>query len=410
MTKCAARMFKGADRPSPGRSWRRAAAGRSCGTIRRTSMGRLSPRSVRRVVCAALLIVAATISAAAQIRLPPPQLLPNRERVTPYLSAVRAYRAGHVGAALETAIGWEDLPETLAALRGFEPYVVDRGTAPEDVEWLDLEAAVLMHTDAALVAARSLMPAAMERNLHAALALIEWLDQSGVVRAKRGQAALPRAVPTREWFVFALVGFSRLGEGEAVANLADRAVRRFPKDAAIQLAAGTIDELRANALLERYQRAAREQAVERFRAAFELDPALSEAVLRQGRVLWMLGRHADAVDRFERVLRDCREDRVRYLAYLFLGAEFERRNRSADAMAQYQSALTAQPGAQAARTALAFALQQAGRTDEARQILDAGLRPDAPSDMRADPYWTYGFGPAFDVEALFAKLYNGVRR
>ena len=388
---------------------RRASACRSCATLAIIRMTPVPGVTARRVLFGLLLATSAAGAASAQTAQPPAVL--NRERVQPYLQAVRDYRERHVVMPEGVfEMSREELKVTLAALRAFEPLINDRRSAPADIEWLDIEAAVLMHTELAIVAAKTLRPVSMEGHLVAAKALVDWLDQVDSARSKRGQSALKRAVPTRDWLVATLLGLSRLHEADAAADLATEAALRFPKDAEVLLAAGTVEELRAIQLPPSLRRTARTKAIDRLGQALKADPTMGEALLRQGRVLWQDGSFPEGAKRFERVLAEFLDDRLRYLAHLFLGMESDRRNRADDVIAHYRSAVGILPAAQAARTALAFALQQAGRTEEARLVVEPGLTTEIDQDVALDPFWAYGFGPDIDENAMFERLYAGVRR
>jgi tetratricopeptide (TPR) repeat protein len=142
----------------------------------------------------------------------------------------------------------------------------------------------------------------------------------------------------------------------------------------------------------------------------EADPTMLEAALRLGHVLTMQRQYAEGASQLERVLQSSPAVRVGYLARLFLGAEMERRGKWPEAIAHYEAAVSLLPGTQAARTALAFALVQAGRADEARGIVDTGLQPGLPRSPLDDPFWEYKFGPMIDAQALLLGLFRSVAR
>jgi tetratricopeptide (TPR) repeat protein len=368
---------------------------------------RLTARIARLVVVGAVMVFALIPrTSAAQSR----SMARDRERVRAYLAIVEECRNRRVDVAVR---GLSDLPEidaAVAALKRLEPVIVSRAVAPGDIEWRDVDAAVLVHTATARVMAESARTDTAERHLHAAATLVEWRHDLDRVRTKWGAAPVDPGMNRRDWLLFTLGAFMQLRECDAVSFLADRAAEWYPKDAQVQLAAGAVDELCAGLEATKRQRQLLNQAATRFRAALRADPSVLEAGLRLAQILAAQRDFGNADYQFERVLAGNPDRRLTYLANLFMGAELERRYRPADAIARYRLAVAADANPQAARVALAFALQQAGRADEALRAIEPSLRPGQPRETLVDPFLLYRYGPPIDLNALALGLLKAVDR
>ena len=341
---------------------------------------------------------------------PDPSFHADTVRSAPYVAAIRQYRNGHAAEALDAALAWEDVDVKVAAWLHVLSARAMASPSPEALDVRDVEAAVLMHTQASLEAADMRRPATSGRHLTAALTLIGWLDRLESTREKAGLAPLRRTMSVRDWYLATIVGFNRLTEIDAVASVAEDAARRFPGDADIQLAAGAIDELRTPRLTARGSPRDVASAMARYRAALAASPACLEAAVRLGRMLSTNGKGQEAERLLELALRDSHDARLRYLAHLFLGSEFERQRRGAHAAAQFAAAVETLPQAQAARTALAHALSNSGRLDEARAAIEPGLSSSTTRNIEADPFWAYRLGPMLNPADLFTQMVSRVRQ
>ena len=367
-------------------------------------MGFCTVRVGRPFVISVLALLAGAHAASAQSE------ILDRQRVRVYLAIVAQCRSGRLNLAVPQALELPGLEATIAALTRLEPVIVSAATSSGDIEWRDVDAAILLHTATAGVAAQSLRPATADGHLRAAIALTNWRDRIDAARARQGEPPVAPAMNRRDWILGTIVMFTQVGERGRAAILADDAAKRFPRDAQIQLAAGAVDELRIHLDSGVSPRVLLSNAADRYRAALAAAPGLREAALRCGRVLALQGHYAEGALQLERVLSASPDVRIGYLARLFMGAELERRGQWTDATAQYGAAVSALPEAQAARTALAFALCHAGRADEARTIVDAGLLPGFPRGPLDDPFVAYKFGPMIDAQALFLGLFKSVAR
>jgi tetratricopeptide (TPR) repeat protein len=196
-------------------------------------------------------------------------------------------------------------------------------------------------------------------------------------------------------------------------TLAEEGLRAAPGDADLLLLSGCAQETLS---LARQQLGQRHEANEslrnaerRLREALAVDPGRAEARLRLGRVLSQQERPNEAEPLLEPLAKGLTDDPTRYLALLFLGDLHERRGRPRKAIEAYQAALRVVPVAQAARVALAHALEAQGEPG-ASVLLLAVARTPSSSVRGPDPWWSYPFGPrSFGLEPL-ARLREQVRQ
>jgi len=297
-------------------------------------MGLYTVRLVRPFVLSVVTLLAGAHAAGAQSE------ILDRQRVRVYLAIVAECRSGRLDAAVPQALELQDVEATIAALKRLEPVIVSLATSSGDIEWRDVDAAILLHTATAGVAAQLLRPGTAEPHLRAAIALANWRDRIDAARAQRGEPPVAPAMNRRDWLLGTIVMFTELRELRLAADLADDAAKRFPRDPQFQLAAGVVDELRVGVDPVVSSRVLLSSAAERFRAALKADPTVLEAALRLGRVLTLQGQHAEGASQFERVLKSSPDIRVGYQVRLFLGSEMERRSIWPEAIAQYEAAVS----------------------------------------------------------------------
>jgi len=144
-----------------------------------------------------------------------------------------------------------------------------------------------------------------------------------------------------------------------------------------------------------------------YRRALAARPDLTEARLRLGRVRQLLTRGRDTVE-LQAVAKGAATPDQLYLAHLFLGAAFEQRGDEAGAAPEFEAAARALPGTQSAALALSHARRRAGDWEGAAAALGPGLStPGAAS--RRDPWWAYQAGQAEDADALLDAMRAEVR-
>jgi tetratricopeptide (TPR) repeat protein len=197
-----------------------------------------------------------------------------------------------------------------------------------------------------------------------------------------------------------------------------RAQQRFPQDPLVALALGSLHEASAtpNALVEasagrqgnlekwrQEERAFRlEQALAAYRQATTLDPTLAEAHLRLGHVLLLTGKVDGADAAFARASAETGDRRWRYLAEMLRADAADARGDRVAARQRYQAALAAWPDAQSPVLALSRIEASAGEWTEAQARL-AALSARA-GGRGEDPWWAYGFGQAWRIDAGLATL------
>ncbi len=197
-----------------------------------------------------------------------------------------------------------------------------------------------------------------------------------------------------------------------------RAQQRFPQDPMVPLALGSLHEAHAapNALVEasvgrqgnlaewrREERAYRlSMALTAYSQAVTLDPTLAEAHLRLGHVFLLTGQPEEADAAFARASAQTSDKRWRYLAEMLRADSADARGDRAAARQRYQAALTAWPDAQSPVLALSRIDASSGEWTEAQARL-ATLSPRA-GGRAEDPWWAYGFGQAWRIDAGLATL------
>jgi tetratricopeptide (TPR) repeat protein len=184
-----------------------------------------------------------------------------------------------------------------------------------------------------------------------------------------------------------------------------RAVAILPSDSTVRVLKGALHDALAHpavqsavesarlprgVVLDVHSEAAELQNAEReFRRAVELDPTLTEARLRRGRVLARQGKHHEAAAELREALSRSSEPLLEYYVRLFLAAEEDALGRFGDARRLYEEAARLYPHAQAPRLALSQLAHRAGDRAAARAALDTAVAPVAARRADDDPWWAY---------------------
>lgn len=196
------------------------------------------------------------------------------------------------------------------------------------------------------------------------------------------------------------------------------AMRAFPDDPGILFLAGALRELSAEPRIQEVvdtvdlpygmklgiesPRDELRGAERLFRRALEKDPRMTEARIRRGNVLGLLGRHEEAVKELEQALDSVGEDPLlTYYARMFLG-------RSADALgdvnkahASYERAALLYPRAQSPTVALDRLGRLAGGSSP-QDALDRAIR-SGRADANDDPWWRYASNAGRSSDTLIAE-------
>ena len=125
-----------------------------------------------------------------------------------------------------------------------------------------------------------------------------------------------------------------------------------------------------------------------FRRALAIEPELTEGRLHLGRVLGLLGRHADAARELDRVVAAVQDPLLRYYARLFLGAEAERwaiAKRRARPTRTHRGCFRA---LKRPRLALSQLAAVRGDRSAAMTAIQPVLAPPADEEDLDDPWWT----------------------
>lgn len=330
------------------------------------------------------------------LALPWPQLLEEAHHgPSPwYRAVVERYRSGDRKGALAEPFPPEKALYEVSALRRLaeDAQRCSSCAARVQLDAFPLEAAVLLHTERAIDRMErydSFGPAELE----IAPRIVELMPEA------RRRAFEPR------WVQAAALALGKSGKWSLALGLLDPALRRYADDPLLHLARGAALESSAwlNSDEKREASARRANAEKSYRQALALRPGLHEARVRLGRTLQLLGCEDEAVRELQAVVNGAPGTLDRYLAHLFLGRARETAGRVADAVAEYQAALQAEPDGQAAAVALSHALHRAGRGHESVEALRAGV--DRAGRRRAiDPWWPYLAGQWDDPDVLLEAL------
>jgi tetratricopeptide (TPR) repeat protein len=297
----------------------------------------------------------------------------------------------------------------------------------------------------AVVAVSPALPAAAVLHLETGQSMLQKGDQEcGIGHLMAAQlivdgewwTALPKMMPARaadyehlrrdiyRGIIFTL---QQQHQFEMLLPLLERARQRYPRHAEIRLALGTLNELRASAIMLRrveipkkqnpdasWRRQQRQEyldkAADHFRDALTLDKTLTEARVRLGRVLRERGKLPDARRELEAAVAVSPSPPVfvHYLGTLFLGDVLETQGDAAGAVARYQDAVKRWPGCQSAHLALSHAFE----TIRDDRSAGAALQPlwRAGDDRQCvDPWWEYNAGQSWRLRDLVEDLRGRVR-
>lgn len=352
---------------------------------------------------------------------------PPEPSLSSYLAAAGVYATADHAAALREIREWP-LPAVDAAvadLRRQERRLRAAPAAPDDIAFSTVEAAVLMHAEAGLLALQALSGDEAEVHLRASTGLLEWSRRAAATARNLGstRASLDarhggvapgpeiRERIDRAGFYRSLAAAAlAVGSPTTARPFAEEARLSAPLDAEVQLVFGCVAESLAEerSVRQRASEADRlhEEAGHAMLDALALDPGLHEARLRLGRLLLVKGALIEAEAPLEAVERSSADPRQRYLSRLFLGRVAERRRRADEAARLYARAIELWPDSQAARLALAHALETQYGPAAAPPVVGASLSASRRPDRAADPWWLYLFGPPGLAEAALARVWK----
>jgi tetratricopeptide (TPR) repeat protein len=344
-----------------------------------------------------------------------------------YLSIAAAYGSANRAAALREIREWP--PGVIRAavndLRGRGRQLRSVPTSPGDIAFGTVEAAVVMHAEAGLLALQTLSLTETEVHLRASTTLFVWSREAAATArnfatmrafldAQHGRPTpgpeIRGRIDRRDFYVALAAGALAMGFPSTAHPFAERARQIAPLDPEVQLVYGCVAEgLAAEQLLRHGESEAafwRDQATVALLDALALDGGLLEARLHIGKLHLERGRLTQAGRRLQEVEANSGDDRQRYLARLLLGRLAERHGRPDEAAGFYRRALEAWPDSQVARLALAHAVETSSGPSAALPIVAASLAASQRLDRAADPWRLYLFGPPGLANATFDRVYT----
>ena len=219
----------------------------------------------------------------------------------------------------------------------------------------------------------------------------------------------PRAAPVRQWYV-AVAAY--LQNRSLLSDLLPHLVgarQRYPADADMLFFSGAMNEMLGSPLVQEAiagislppgtsvnvsdARTHLQEARTFFRRALESRPDHVETRVRLGRVLGVLGAHAEAADQLRRALSSAADPLNQYYAALFLGGELSRLGRLDAARDAYERAAALYPRAQSPRLGLSSVARAAGNQAVAARVLLDALEVSSQGSASQDPWWTYFIRP-----------------
>ena len=343
-----------------------------------------------------------------------------------YLATAAQYASGNRAGALREIRQWwlPEIARATAALRREELHLRSEAKDPDDIDFRTVEGAILMHAQAGILFLQDQKLRPAKVHLDASSEMLQWSRKAAAEArnwanmhryAFKDRPAVPsvelrESINARDFYVALASAALALGYAEAATPFADQARLEAPLNPVVQLVAGCVASGLAveKALQHRDADASRARlaAEVAFREAVTHDAAAYEARLRLGKLLLDQNRAVEAEPLLAEVEAKATDERLRYLARLFLGRSAEQRGRSEDAIRSYRGALEAWPTSQAARFGLAHALEKSSGPDASREIVGAMLDSSRATDGPSDPWFLYPIGPPGLAQAAFNRVWD----
>jgi hypothetical protein len=148
-----------------------------------------------------------------------------------------------------------------------------------------------------------------------------------------------------------------------------------------------------------------------FRRAIALQPGMSEAHLRLGRVLALTGRHVEAASELRLAMPMLEDEDLRYYGELFAGVEEEALGHFDAARDLYERAAVLFPLAQSPYIALSeLAHRRGDRAAAAAAMRKVFELPRSADGVNRDPWWTYHTAQARNADLLLDAVRAPFRR
>jgi len=244
--------------------------------------------------------------------------------------------------------------------------------------------------------------------------LLDFVQPRGKDRADPGHDDMVRA-----WYR-ATAAWMQLREDHDRLHL-DRAVALFPSDPDILFLSACQRETFAGVPIQTAVRSAvlptgvtlgvgserieLREAEGLFRRVLQIKTDYAEARMRYGRVLFALGKPAEAAIELRRAVGELTESQLLYYAELFLGAAEEALGNRDAARVAYQQAAELFPRAQSPLLALSqLARRYADRGGALRAIDRLFALEEEARDLQDDPWWSYYVAQARDADDLLEAM------
>jgi len=276
-----------------------------------------------------------------------------------------------------------------------------------DIALLELKSGATSRTSSAIRAFVDGHVLDLGRNLH-------WEYARRLVNAIAPNPSKVSAV--RQWYIAttAYMQYRRL-LAYAGQNL-KQALEIFPSDDQILFYAGVLHETWAAPVNQNVQLSpgiqlsygSRESelklAEQYFRKAIAVNPAYSEAHLRYGRVLGLLGRHGQSLTELEQAAAQITNPQLEYYNCLYLGYELAMLSRPEEARNQYEHAAMLFPNAQSPLLALSQLERSQDKEKDAWSSVQRVFALDLKDFWKDDPWWTYDLAHVQDAPALINQM------
>lgn len=263
-----------------------------------------------------------------------------------------------------------------------------------------IKAAVLLHTDTAM----STSGPEVTLHIQAARQWMRKIDPS------------PRRSFERRWHLVMAYHYQselRLREVRPVLwearSVMESAFELFPDDIDLPMAFGVLHET-AGVMLGDLELV--DEARKQFRAIVKIEPHHTEAHVRLGHVLALLGRGDEAMEELRWGLEAVDAPPLRLVALLTLGDLCKTKGELTEAIRFYREAVETDPDCQSAAIALAHTLHETGDADGSYEVMAQFLsgreirryHGDAGEANLPDLWWRYLFGDSSRFGTLLREL------
>lgn len=360
-----------------------------------------------------------------------------------YLDIVREYASGDYDTAMDAIVNFPnaDLDRAFEAFQEFLVRPIGGGNVVLDemnkaeqqkvaALWARLvPAAAVMHLEAGAFLLTFQKNDEGRDHLFLARALVDWTQWPWIVKRLPFERK-PHEERRRSVYLAIAWTLQQFEQSDLLPPHLKKAREEFPNDAEVLLTSGSAEEMlttpilvdrelstqargSVNVPMSTRRRMLRHSHLEKaeayHRAAVHADPRLAEAHMRLGRVLQEQGQRAEARRSLE-TARDLKPPSdIGYLAALFLAGIADEEGDEASTFAQYDAIAKRWPDCQSGHLGLSRAYEARGDRQAALGALLPLWRARKERACPVDPWWIYGLGQAWRLEALRETLRAQVR-